>query len=160
MIVADQYVIRRAMPADFPSLWELENAAHQYPWAEDVLRAMLHGSAIRAWLVESTDNTILAFAFIQAVADEASLLNIVTAPVHQGKGLGRHLLNHIIDVLTQEGVAQSIFLEVRISNHHAMRLYDSCGFVEVGQRRDYYPAANGKREDALMMALPLRIDFS
>jgi len=62
--------------------------------------------------------------------------------------------------LTQEGVAQSIFLEVRISNYHAMRLYDSCGFVEVGQRRDYYPAANGKREDALMMALPLQISFS
>ena len=159
MKVADQYTIRRATPDDFPSLWQLENAAHQHPWAEEVLRAMLNGAAVRAWLVETADKTVLGFAFIQAVADEASLLNIVTSPAHQGKGLGRYLLNHVIDALTQEGVAQSIFLEVRISNYHAMRLYDSCGFVEIGQRRDYYPAANGKREDALMMALPLQISF-
>jgi ribosomal-protein-alanine N-acetyltransferase len=39
-------------------------------------------------------------------------------------------------------------------------LYDSCGFVEIGVRRNYYPLANGKREDAVMMALPLRANFS
>lgn len=163
-ILIEECTIRRATGEDFPALWQLELAAHQHPWAEEVLKAMLQGSAIRAWLVEDASKTALAFAFIQAVADEASLLNIVTSPRHQGNGLGRFLLNHVIDVLTQEGVAQSIFLEVRISNHHAMRLYDSCGFVEVGQRRDYYPAnnspaANGKREDAMMMALPLRISY-
>jgi len=121
---------------------------------------MLNATAIRAWLVEDTNKNILGFTFVQAVADEASLLNIAVSPQHQGLGLGRLLLNHLIDVLTQEGVAQSIFLEVRVSNYNAIHLYDSCGFVEIGQRREYYLADNNKREDALMMALPLQISFS
>ena len=155
----DQCTIRRATADDYHSLQQLEVAAHRHPWADDVLRSMLNALAIRAWLVEDSKKTVVAFAFVQAVADEASLLNLVTAPEHQGKGLGRFLLNHVIDVLTQEGIAQSIFLEVRVSNYNAMHLYNSCGFVEVGQRRDYYVADNGKREDAMMMALPLQISY-
>jgi [ribosomal protein S18]-alanine N-acetyltransferase len=155
----EQCTIRRATADDFSSLRQLEVTAHRHPWADDVLRSMLNALAIRAWLVEDAVGAIVAFAFVQAVADEASLLNLVTAPAHQGIGLGRFLLNHVIDVLTQEGIAQSIFLEVRISNYNAMRLYDSCGFVEVGQRRGYYEAEDGKREDAMMMALPLQISY-
>jgi len=155
----EQCTIRRATADDFSSLRQLEVTAHKHPWADDVLRSMLNALAIRAWLVEDASKTIVAFAFVQAVADEASLLNIVASPAHQGKGLGRFLLNHVIEVLTREGIAQSIFLEVRVSNYNAMHLYDSCGFVEVGQRRDYYVADNGKREDAMMMALPLQISY-
>lgn len=155
----DQCTIRRATADDFDSLQKLEVAAHRHPWADEVLKSMLNALAIRAWLVEDQNKNVIAFAFVQAVADEASLLNIVVSPARQGKGLGRFLLNHVIDVLTQEGIAQSFFLEVRISNYNAMHLYDSCGFVEVGQRRDYYVADNGKREDAMMMALPLQISY-
>jgi ribosomal-protein-alanine N-acetyltransferase len=155
----DQCTIRRATADDFHSLQRLEVTAHPHPWADDVLKSMLNALAVRAWLVNDLNQTVLAFAFVQAVADEASLLNIVVSPGHQGKGVGRLLLNHVIDVLTQEGIAQSIFLEVRVSNYNAIHLYDSCGFVEVGQRRDYYVADNGKREDALMMALPLQISY-
>lgn len=155
----EQCSIRRATADDFQALLQLEVTTHRFPWADDVLRSMLNALAVRAWLVEDAQKQVVAFAFVQAVADEASLLNLVTAPALQGKGLGRFLLTHIIDLLTQEGIAQSMFLEVRISNHSAMHLYDSCGFVEVGQRRDYYIAENGKREDALMMALPLQISY-
>ena len=158
-MIVDQCTIRRATVNDFDALLQLEKMAHQHPWADDVLRSMLSALAIRAWLVEDQDKVVVAFAFVQAVADEASLLNLVTSPAHQGKGLGRFLLNNVIEVLTTEGVAQSIFLEVRVSNYNAMHLYDSCGFVEVGQRRDYYVADNGKREDAMMMALPLQISY-
>jgi ribosomal-protein-alanine N-acetyltransferase len=41
---------------------------------------------------------------------------------------------------------------VRESNRPARRLYRQIGFVEVGQRRDYYPAIGG-REDALLLTL-------
>jgi ribosomal-protein-alanine N-acetyltransferase len=152
--------LRRATPEDFPALWRLETAAHSHPWAEDVLRSLLGGSAIRFWLLEDPGHEAQAFAVVQVAADEASLLNLVTAPAQQGKGIGRYMLNHVIEVLAQEAAVQSIFLEVRISNARAMRLYDSCGFVEIGVRRDYYPLANGKREDAVMMAFPLRLGFS
>ncbi len=159
LVSLDQCSIRRATQDDFLPLLLLENAAHSYPWADEVMQSMLKARAIRGWVVNDPHHKILAFAFVQAVADEASLLNIAVSPQYQGMGLGRYLLNHLIDVLTQEGVAQSFFLEVRVGNRYAIQLYDSCGFVEIGQRREYYQAVNNTREDALMMALPLQISY-
>jgi ribosomal-protein-alanine N-acetyltransferase len=48
-----------------------------------------------------------------------------------------------------------MFLEVRPTNIHAISLYESMGFNEIGVRRNYYPAENNHREDALMLALEL-----
>jgi len=42
-------------------------------------------------------------------------------------------------------------LEVRPSNIRAINCYSSAGFNEIGCRKDYYPAPNGK-EDALLFA--------
>ena len=51
---------------------------------------------------------------------------------------------------------QDVFLEVRPSNLHAIALYQSLGFVEVGRRRGYYQAEVG-REDALVLKLSLPV---
>jgi ribosomal-protein-alanine N-acetyltransferase len=48
-----------------------------------------------------------------------------------------------------------MFLEVRPSNARAIRLYDSLGFNQIGTRNGYYPARNGGREDALVLACML-----
>ena len=53
------------------------------------------------------------------------------------------------------GGGQECFLEVRASNHSAYRLYERYGFNEIGRRRNYYPAAGGGSEDALVMACTL-----
>jgi ribosomal-protein-alanine N-acetyltransferase len=50
---------------------------------------------------------------------------------------------------------QSVLLEVRPSNTRAIAIYQRYGFVEIGRRRDYYPAAGDKREEAIVMRLPL-----
>jgi ribosomal-protein-alanine N-acetyltransferase len=47
--------------------------------------------------------------------------------------------------------ATVMLLEVRPSNLQAIHCYDAVGFNEIGSRKDYYPAANGK-EDALLYA--------
>jgi ribosomal-protein-alanine N-acetyltransferase len=49
-----------------------------------------------------------------------------------------------------------LWLEVRASNERARRLYARRGFAEVGLRRGYYPAAQGRREDAVVMSLEVR----
>ena len=50
--------------------------------------------------------------------------------------------------------AERVFLEVRPSNTHAIALYDTMGFNEIGRRPNYYPGKRG-REDALVMAIEL-----
>jgi ribosomal-protein-alanine N-acetyltransferase len=51
--------------------------------------------------------------------------------------------------------AQSLWLEVRTSNVRARQIYERYGFKTVGLRRNYYPLAPFKREDAVVMSLPL-----
>jgi len=151
----NSFVIRVGHEMDLDALLRLERSAHAYPWASQVFEDLFRSRYVTCTIIEDCYQNILGFAFVQAVADEASLLNIVISPAHQGKGIGRHLLNHLIDQLLAGKSVQNFFLEVRVSNFSAIALYLSCGFVEVGERRDYYEARNGSRENALMMALPL-----
>ena len=51
--------------------------------------------------------------------------------------------------------AQWLWLEVRASNLRAQQVYEAHGFRRVGERKRYYPAAHGQREDAVVMSLPL-----
>jgi len=87
------------------------------------------------------------------VLDEAHLLNISIAAEYQGRGLGRELLVHMMQVARQYN-ALNMFLEVRVSNLAAIGLYENMGFNEMAIRRNYYPAKNG-REDAILMGMAL-----
>ena len=86
--------------------------------------------------------------------DEATLFNIAIDPQKQGLGLGRQLLNELITQLRQKGIL-TLWLEVRESNKKAQALYDSLGFNQVDIRKNYYPTPDGKRENAVVMAVYL-----
>ena len=81
--------------------------------------------------------------------DEAHLLNISVAAQRQRMGFGARLLSHARQGARQAG-ATSLLLEVRPSNEKALALYRRFGFRQIGVRRAYYPAAQG-REDALVL---------
>ena len=83
------------------------------------------------------------------VLDEVTLMDIVVSDNYQGKGLGKLLLQHLLDQCHQNNI-QQVWLEVRESNAAAISLYDKAGFIVVEQRENYYPSAKGK-EDALIM---------
>lgn len=138
-------------PADLPAIHEIERAANQFPWSlknfADSLQAGYQG-----WIVRE-DQQIIAFALVQHVLDEAHLLNICVRPDRQGCGLGRQLLDRLIDLVSSRGSSLMV-LEVRRSNQRAQALYLSAGFNEMSVRRGYYPAAQG-REDAVLMGITL-----
>jgi ribosomal-protein-alanine N-acetyltransferase len=95
---------------------------------------------------------ISGFTIYECVLDEATLLNIAINPECQGKGLGRALLRESLVAL--DANITKVFLEVRVSNESALQLYRSEGFSQIGERRNYYPTANG-REDAFVFELNL-----
>jgi ribosomal-protein-alanine N-acetyltransferase len=51
--------------------------------------------------------------------------------------------------------AKTLWLEVRVSNTRALRIYKAQGFVQVGRRAKYYQSGHGQREDAIVMSLTL-----
>jgi len=65
------------------------------------------------------------YAGLMVVADEAQVQTIGVRPDAQGRGLGRALLRHLMQVAGQ----RRVLLEVRTDNVKALALYDSEGFV-------------------------------
>lgn len=96
---------------------------------------------------------IAGFSITQIVLDEASLFDIAIHPQWQRCGFARCLLRALIAKLINRGVC-TLWLEARVSNIPAIKLYDNFGFNQVTLRRNYYPSANGF-EDAVIMALIL-----
>lgn len=95
---------------------------------------------------------MLGFAVVATVLDQAELHNIAVHPDIQGQGLGRQLLAAMIEQLP--AAIKNFYLEVRVSNIPAIRLYQQLGFVQIAERRDYYKTQFG-REDALIMGLEI-----
>ena len=92
---------------------------------------------------------IIGFAVILIVENQAELHNIAIVSKQQGKGLGSLFLNALVIGLPD--TVEQFYLEVRVSNYRAIRLYQRMGFIKIAERRDYY--RNGlTREDAIVMA--------
>ncbi|MBN6078107.1 ribosomal protein S18-alanine N-acetyltransferase [Aggregatibacter actinomycetemcomitans] len=136
-------------PSDFDRLYAIEQAAHAVPWSLGTLKNNQGERYLNLKIGE--ESRIDGFAICQTVLDEATLFNIAVDPQQQGLGLGRRLLSELMMQLKQKGVL-TLWLEVRESNQKARELYDSLGFNAVDIRKNYYPTADGKRENALVMA--------
>jgi ribosomal-protein-alanine N-acetyltransferase len=98
---------------------------------------------------------VKGYAVLSTGGGEAQLFNIAVSPDSQGRGLGRELLQWLIEQAKQQQ-AEMLFLEVRLSNQVAQLLYLDMGFNEIGLRKRYYRCNGGGREDALIYALQLQ----
>ena len=87
--------------------------------------------------------------------DEVHLLNITVAPDYQRQGWAQMLLDALTLWARGQGGAQWLWLEVRTGNVRAIEVYEAHGYRRVGLRKNYYPAVQGQREDAVVMSLRL-----
>jgi ribosomal-protein-alanine N-acetyltransferase len=130
----------------------IEQAAYPFPWTLGIFQDCLRVGYC-CWLAE-LEQTVVGYGVMSVVVDESHILNICIHPQWQGKGLGRKLIQRLLKLARQHG-AETAFLEVRESNRVAVAFYEKLGFVQIGRRRDYYPAPADSREDALVMSLEL-----
>lgn len=137
--------------ADLPAIMEIELQAYPYPWTQGILRDCIR-IGYSCYLYE-VDKRVLAYGVMSVAAGEAHVLNLCVRPEIQSQGLGTKMLKHLISLARRQG-ADTLLLEVRPSNLAALKLYQNMGFNEVGSRKNYYPAEQG-REDALIFALAL-----
>lgn len=131
---------------------DIERGAYEHPWTAgnfgDSLRSRYEAQLLVA------DGQVLGYFVAMKGVDEVHLLNLTVASALQGQGWGRTLLDALALWSRGQG-AQWLWLEVRMSNVRAQRLYERNGFRRVGERKGYYPAGPGAREDALVMSLKL-----
>jgi ribosomal-protein-alanine N-acetyltransferase len=134
--------------ADLDAVAAAEARIHPFPWTRGNFADSLaagHG----AWLARA-EGRMIGYAIMMQVLDEAHLLNISVLPELQRTGRGSALLIRLFD-LGRMQAATRMLLEVRPGNISGRAFYQRHGFEEIGRRRDYYPAHEG-REDAIVMA--------
>jgi [ribosomal protein S18]-alanine N-acetyltransferase len=148
--------LRPMQMGDLDVIMQIEPTIYSHPWTRGNFSDSLN-SGYSAWVLEENE-TMIGYALLMRVLDEAHLLNLSIAKPQQKQGLGRYLLEHMLKI-AKNHKATNMFLEVRPSNISAIALYENMGFCEISVRRGYYPAdpkiSETGREDAILMGLAL-----
>lgn len=148
---APEIAIRAMRDDDVPLVAAVERGSYQFPWTEGIFRDCVRvGYLCR---VVEVAGVVIGHGIVSAGAGEAHILNVCVRAEFRCRGVGRQLLRYLLERSRALGMAEA-FLEVRPSNISAIRLYQSLGFEQVGVRRGYYQATNG-REDAAVLRLAL-----
>lgn len=134
-----------------PAVLAEEEQLHFAPWTMGNFTDSL-AAGHEAWVLIRAGE-LIGYAVVLRVIDEAHLLNIGIARHVQGQGLGAFLL-HWLHRHAEDTGANSFFLEVRASNLAALALYRRLAYEQIGIRRRYYAAPQG-REDAVVMRCAL-----
>jgi [ribosomal protein S18]-alanine N-acetyltransferase len=149
-----QVICRQMRPSDLDLVVRNEEISYPNPWSKRVFLDCLR-AGYECWVLATRDR-ILAHGVLSAAAGESHLLTLCVHPDARRKAYGRRMLRHLLKEARRQG-ADTCFLEVRPSNEVARSLYYSMGFVQVGERRAYYPAVTNStvREDALILSCRL-----
>jgi ribosomal-protein-alanine N-acetyltransferase len=140
--------------AELDAVARIEAAAYDFPWTRgNFIDSLAAGYLAR--VLWDDDAGVLGYFVAMRGVEEMHLLNITVAPVEQGRGHARRMLDELVH-LSAAAHARQLWLEVRESNARARRLYARYGFRHIGTRRGYYPALQGRREDASVMSLEIR----
>jgi ribosomal-protein-alanine N-acetyltransferase len=133
----------------------IENASHLRPWTRGNFVDSLASGYIADALFDA-NGSLIGYCVAAPGVDEMHLLNLSVAPASRRRGSARYMLEALVERCRHGRLAQ-LWLEVRVSNEGARRLYGGFGLHEVGLRPAYYPASPAVRaqpgEDAVLMRL-------
>ena len=134
--------IQKLTPDYVSAVAEIEKRCFSNPWSETAINAELenHCSEIYIALI---DGTATGYANIYTVLDEMDIVRVAVLPEYRRQGIAAEILKTVL--AEQQG---TVYLDVRESNHPAISLYKSLGFVDTGVRKNYY---TNPTENAILM---------
>lgn len=139
MSIEDLKSIKNVLASDFDNFWSY-----------DVLEEELECDNSYVIVAKVDENTIVGFAGLKVILDEADIMNIVVKKDFRHNGIGSILLENLINH-SKDLNLKTITLEVNENNLSAIRLYDKFSFDKLGIRKNYY---DGK-SDAIIMSKKL-----
>ena len=139
MSIEDLKSIKNVLASDFDNFWSY-----------DVLEEELECDNSYVIVAKVDENTIVGFAGLKFILDEADIMNIVVKKDFRHNGIGSVLLENLINY-SKDLNLKTITLEVNENNLSAIRLYDKFSFDKLGIRKNYY---DGK-SDAIIMSKKL-----
>ncbi|TML73561.1 MAG: ribosomal-protein-alanine N-acetyltransferase [Actinobacteria bacterium] len=139
---------RRLELRDLNAIEAIERASYPTPWSRSMFAGELaKPSSISLGAFDADTRELLGYLIISRYVDAWHVMNVAVAPAHRRRKIATMLLDRLFGLTAGEG-RRGYTLEVRVSNEHAIRLYERAGFKPRGIRRGYY---TDNREDALIM---------
>jgi len=136
-LLGDDLEIRPAATGDLEAIEAIDRASPgAAQWAPASYLAQNCLVAVRG-------GRTLGFIAYRNAGGECEILNLAVSPEARRTGIGGRLVEQVL--LEASG---PVFLEVRVSNHPARRLYEALGFKPVGLRPEYY---RDPPEDGIVM---------
>jgi len=143
----DTITIRPFEQPDIDAVWALEKACPELAhWERKDYQDVAEG-AMEGW-VAIQQNALAGFIVIRQLHHEVEILNLAVTADGRRKGTGGRLLQVALDHAAKDRAVRT-FLEVRMSNDPALKLYQRHGFKIIGRRVAYY---HSPKEDALTLA--------
>lgn len=141
-------LINAATPSsDIEALFDIHKNSQYSPWSfstfSDCFTPPYYG------LVARQNGSVIGYAIILQVLDEATLMDIAVNSVWRGIGVGQRLIDTLFDIAKQKNTKE-IWLEVRESNTSAISLYKKNGFEIIETRKNYYSSEQGKEHASIM----------
>jgi ribosomal-protein-alanine N-acetyltransferase len=138
--------IRRLDLVDLSAIEAIEQRAYPTPWSRSMFASEL-AKPTSICLGAFEGQELVGYVINSRYVDAWHVMNVAVEPEHRGRGIATALLERLFEV-TRDDERRGYTLEVRVSNDHAIRLYEKLGFERRGIRRGYY---TDNREDALIM---------
>jgi ribosomal-protein-alanine N-acetyltransferase len=138
--------VRRLTYGDLPGVLSIERRSFPAPWSLAMFVLELSKPS-GVCLAATTDAGLVGFLVCSRYADVWHLMNVAVDPDRRRRGIAGLMIEGMLDEAGRDG---RYTLEVRVSNHGAIAMYERIGFRRAGRRRRYY-SDNG--EDALIMWL-------
>lgn len=138
--------IRTMTAEDVDAVATLEAQIFSQPWSRQGFLDAIE-LADTVFLVAEENAEIAGYIGMYVCLDEGEITNVAVSEDVRRRGIGGMLIRAIQKEAVQREVRQ-IVLEVRVSNEHAIRLYEHTGFVKQGVRKGFYDLP---KEDAYIM---------
>ena len=136
---------RKVKISDLKEIYILETMIFKdEAWTKEMLKTELLNAENSKTLIIEEYGKILGYVISRSFFEEYYILNLGVFPPRQKEGIGTILLSSFLNSIKN---SSSVFLEVKKSNFHAIKLYKSSGFKIFGERKNYYKDGSS----ALMM---------
>ncbi|HWJ76665.1 MAG TPA: ribosomal protein S18-alanine N-acetyltransferase [Niallia sp.] len=143
----DAYQFRYMTIDDIDDVYKIETVSFTIPWSKEAFYNELTQNRFAKYIVIEHKEELVGYCGVWVVVDEAHITNIAILPAYRGMKLGETLLSKVMSEAKKHG-ANSMTLEVRVSNIVAQNLYRKLGFQDGAIRKNYY---TDNHEDALVM---------
>ena len=142
-----RWLIRR----DMDEVLAIERSSFEFPWTEEEFLCCLRQRNCIGTVAE-LDHEIVGFMIYELHQSMLRILNFAVSPDHRRQGVGRQMVQRLIDKLSQQR-RREIVLEVRETNLDAQLFFSGNGFRALSVLRNHY---DDTMEDAYYMRYSLQ----